>query len=257
MLERARQAGVRAVVCNATSEKDWEQVADLAARYPEVVPCFGIHPWYLARRSDGWRERLVAILQSHPRACVGEIGLDRWKPDRDEKVQEELFRTQLEHLLEGTDGQRHSLADLKGRDTVVVVFTCNSCPAAVGYEDRLLAFAKANPDVAIVAINVNTQKDDQLPAMKKRAEKKQFPFPYLYDPSQEIARKYGATYTPEFFVLNRDRKVVYCGAMDDRSPPAKAMTDHLTAAAKAAQAGTKPPAETLARGCRIRYNRAE
>ncbi len=96
MFERARQAGVRAVVCNATSERDWEEVADLAARYPEVIPCFGIHPWYLARRSEDWRERLIALLQRHPAACVGEIGLDRWKPDRDEKVQEELFRAQLE-----------------------------------------------------------------------------------------------------------------------------------------------------------------
>jgi len=96
MLERARQAGVRALLCNATSEKDWEEVAGLAARHPEVIPCFGIHPWYLAGRSDDWRARLVAILEKHPNACVGEIGLDRWKPDRDEKEQEKVFRAQLE-----------------------------------------------------------------------------------------------------------------------------------------------------------------
>jgi peroxiredoxin len=162
--------------------------------------------------------------------------------------------------LEGTDGKRHSLADLKGKDVVVIVFTCNSCPAAVGYEDRIISFAgkHAAPDakVAVVAINVNTIKEDQLPEMRKRAAKKKFPFPYLYDPSQEIARKYGANYTPEFFVLDRDRKVVYLGAMDDRSPPAAVGVSHLEAAVKAALAGEKPPTgETLARGCRIRFHR--
>jgi peroxiredoxin len=162
--------------------------------------------------------------------------------------------------LEGTDGKKHSLADLKGKDVVVAVFTCNSCPAAVGYEDRIIAFANkhAGPGskVAVVAINVNTIKEDQLPEMRKRAEKKKFPYPYLYDPSQEIARKYGASYTPEFFVLDRDRKVVYLGAMDDRSPPAAVRVSHLEAAVRAALAGEKPPTgETLARGCRIRFHR--
>jgi peroxiredoxin len=164
--------------------------------------------------------------------------------------------------LEGTDGKKHSLADLKGKDVVVVVFTCNSCPAAVGYEDRIIAFAgtHAGPDskVAVVAINVNTIKEDQLPEMRKRAAKKKFPFPYLYDPSQEIARRYGASYTPEFFVLDRDRRVVYLGAMDDRSPPAAAKVSHLEDAVKAALAGEKPPTgETLARGCRIRFHRGK
>lgn len=162
--------------------------------------------------------------------------------------------------LEGTDGKRHSLADLKGQDVVVVVFTCNSCPAAVGYEDRIIAFAEkhAGPDskVAVVAINVNTIPEDRLPAMTKRAETKKFPFAYLYDPSQEIAKRYGASYTPEFFVLDRDRKVVYLGAMDDKGPPAEATVSHLEAAVKAALAGQKAPTgETLARGCRIRFHR--
>jgi peroxiredoxin len=162
--------------------------------------------------------------------------------------------------LEGTDGQKHALADLKGKDVVVVVFTCNSCPVAVGYEDRIIAFAKkhaaADSKVAVVALNVNTIKDDQLPEMKKRAEKKKFPFAYLYDPSQEIARKYGANYTPEFFVLDRDRKIAYLGSMDDRSPPAAAKGSYLEEAVAAALAGKKPATgETLARGCKIRWNK--
>jgi peroxiredoxin len=162
--------------------------------------------------------------------------------------------------LEGTDGRKHSLADLKGKDVVVVVFTCNSCPVAVGYEDRIVAFANkhaaADSKVAVVAINVNTLKEDQLPEMRKRAEKKKFPFAYLYDPSQEIAKKYGANYTPEFFVLDRDRKVAYLGAMDDKSPPAAATASFLEDAVAAALAGKKlATGETLARGCRIRFNK--
>ena len=162
--------------------------------------------------------------------------------------------------LEGTDGKKHALSDLKEKDVVVVVFTCNSCPVAVGYEARLLDFAAkhAAPEskVAVVAINVNTIKDDALPAMKERAVKKKYPFPYLYDPSQQIAKQFGADYTPEFFVLDKDRKVVYLGAMDDKSPPAEASTSYLEAAVKAALDGKKPDtAETLARGCRIRWER--
>ena len=161
--------------------------------------------------------------------------------------------------LDGTDGKKHSLADLKDKDVVVVVFTCNSCPVAEGYEDRIVGFAAkhAGPGskVGVVAINVNTIKDDQLPAMTKRAEKKKFSFPYLYDPSQEIARKYGANYTPEFFVLDKARKVAYLGAMDDKSPPASAGTSFLEAAVTAALAGkTADTGETLARGCKIRFN---
>jgi peroxiredoxin len=158
--------------------------------------------------------------------------------------------------LEGTDGKKHALADLKDKAAVVVVFTCNSCPTAAGYEGRIIAFAKKHADqVAVVAINVNTGKEDALPAMKERAAKKGFPFAYLYDPSQAIAKRYGAKYTPEFFLLDRDRKVAYMGAMDDKAggdPKLKYLEDALAAvlAGKAA-----PVAETsAAAGCGIRFN---
>ena len=162
--------------------------------------------------------------------------------------------------LEGTDGKKHSLADLKGKDVVVVIFTCNSCPIATDYEPRILEFAKAQatPEskVAIVAINVNTIKEDQLPEMTKRAVKKKYPFPYLYDPSQEIAKKFGAMYTPEFFVLNAERKIVYLGAMDEKDPPAEPGKSFLEFAVTATLDSKKPAiGETLARGCRIRLNR--
>ena len=162
--------------------------------------------------------------------------------------------------LPGVDGEEHSLSDLKEKDVVVVVFTCNSCPYAVDYEDRLIEFAKqhAAPDsgVELVAINVNKVPEDRLPKMKQRAEKKGFPYPYLYDESQRIAREYGAIYTPEFFVLNKDRKVVYMGAMDDSPNPEKVTKSYVLPAVEAALKGELPETkETIAVGCRIRYER--
>lgn len=161
--------------------------------------------------------------------------------------------------LDGTDGKKHASTEFQSKEAVVVVFTCNSCPVAVGYEDRLIAFAKkyAGPEgkVGVVAINVNTIREDQLPEMTKRATKKKFPFPYLYDPSQEIAKKFGANYTPEFFVIDKNGKVAYLGAMDDKSPPADASVNHLEQAVEAVLAGKPvPTGETLGRGCRIRFN---
>ncbi|MBY0513472.1 MAG: thioredoxin family protein [Gemmataceae bacterium] len=162
--------------------------------------------------------------------------------------------------LEGTDGKKHALADLKDKEVVVVVFTCNSCPVAAGYEDRIVAFAQkhAGPGgkVGVVAINVNTNKDDALPAMTERAAKKRLPYPYLYDPTQQTARQYGAVYTPEFFVLDRDRKVVYTGAMDDKAPPNTPTAHYLEPAVLAALAGKPAPTgeTSAAAGCRIKFN---
>jgi peroxiredoxin len=159
--------------------------------------------------------------------------------------------------LPGIDGKTHSLADLKDKRLVVVVFTCNSCPIASDYEDRIIAFAKQHAaDVAVVAINVNKVAEDSLEKMKQRATEKNFPYPYIYDETQQIAKAYGATFTPEFFVLSPDRKVVYMGGMDDNSNPAEVKQNFLEPAVTAALAGNKAPTgETVARGCRIRYAR--
>jgi peroxiredoxin len=162
--------------------------------------------------------------------------------------------------LEGVDGRRHSLADLADRQVVVVVFTCNSCPIATDYEDRIIAIAKKftapGGKVALVAINVNTIDEDQLPKMRERAEAKGFSFPYLYDPTQQIGKAFGAAFTPEFFVLDRQRKVIFMGGMDDSSQVADVKNKFLEPAIEAALAD-KPPkvAEAPAIGCRVRYER--
>jgi len=163
--------------------------------------------------------------------------------------------------LPGVDGKTHSLADLKEKEVVVVVITCNTCPYAVAYEDRLINFTKehAGPDskIALVAINVNTrEKEDLLPAMKERAKAKEFPFPYLFDESQKIGRDFGATRTPEFFVLNKERKIVYMGAMDDSDDPKQVTKQYVLQAAEAALEGKKAETtETVPIGCAVRYKR--
>jgi len=161
--------------------------------------------------------------------------------------------------LPATDGKRYAFEDFNEKDVLVVVFTCNSCPYAVDYEDRLIAFAKKvqGSKVGLVAINVNKVEEDLLPAMKERATKKGFNFPYLFDETQEIAKKYGAGYTPECFVLNKQRQVVYMGAMDDSPDASKVKNRFVELAVEAALAGKLPAKqETVAIGCRIRIERS-
>jgi peroxiredoxin len=159
--------------------------------------------------------------------------------------------------LPGVDGKKHDFDEWKDKPFLLVVFTCNSCPCARDYEDRLKAFVtKYGEKVAVVAINVNTIPEDRLDAMKKRAEDRGFNFPYLHDESQQIAKAYGATYTPEFFLLDAARRVIYLGAMDDKDDPDKVKTRFIQDAMDAVLAGQKPPkAETRARGCMIRYKK--
>lgn len=159
--------------------------------------------------------------------------------------------------LPGTDDRKHSLADLQAKEFVVVVFTCNSCACSEEYENRIIALSKKYAEkVAVVAINVNTIAADNLDAMKKKAEKKKFPFLYLYDDSQQIGTAYGAKYTPEFFVLNKERKIAYMGSLDDKSKEEDVKNKFLDDALSALLKGERPAKqETPAFGCLIRYKR--
>ncbi|MCA9147400.1 MAG: thioredoxin family protein [Planctomycetaceae bacterium] len=160
--------------------------------------------------------------------------------------------------LPGTDGKTHSLSDLKESKAIVLVFTCNSCPYAVDYEERIIALTKqfAEQGVAVVAVNVNKVPEDSLDEMKSRADSQGFNFAYLYDESQQIARDYGATYTPEFFVLDGDRKIAYMGALDDSPAADKVQQQYVAAALNALLEGKQPAVtETVAIGCRIRLER--
>jgi thiol-disulfide isomerase/thioredoxin len=160
--------------------------------------------------------------------------------------------------LPGIDGKKYALADFQDRDTVVLFFICNSCDVVAAYEDRILELAKkyGGPNCAFVAVNVNKVPEDNLEAMKKRADEKKYPFVYLFDESQKIAKDYGANWTPEFFILDKARKVVYMGGIDDQSNPQLVKKKYLEPALEAVAKGGKPQqAESAAIGCAIRFER--
>jgi peroxiredoxin len=158
--------------------------------------------------------------------------------------------------LIGVDSKKHGLDDYKDAKLVVLVFTCNHCPVAQAYEDRLVALQKAfkSKGVQLVAVNCNKIPPDRLDEMKKRAKEKSFNFPYLYDASQKTGHRYGATVTPHVFVLDKDRKIAYMGAVDDNMAAAKVKTAYLRNALDALLGDQKPPeAVTKQFGCSIKY----
>jgi peroxiredoxin len=162
--------------------------------------------------------------------------------------------------LPATDGKRYSLKDFDSKDVLVVVFTCNSCPYAVDYEERINELAKKHSSsesrVGLVAINVNKIEADLMPAMTQRAKERGFVFPYLFDETQQIAKDFGAGRTPEVFVLNKDRKIVYMGSLDDNAMASKAKIPYAALAIEATLAGKSIEVEETAPiGCAIRFVR--
>jgi len=156
----------------------------------------------------------------------------------------------------GVDDKPHSLSDYKDAKLAVVVFTCNHCPVAQAYQDRLIALQKDYKDkgVQLIAVNVNNIPDDQLDKMKERAKSKGFNFPYLYDQTQKIGRDYNATVTPHVFVLDKNRKIAYMGAVDDNMKADNVKKHYLHDAVDSLLAGKTPP-ETVTKqiGCSIKY----
>lgn len=95
LIAEASGVGVVRMVVNGACEEDWPLVQQLAGKFPQVLPSFGYHPWYLHERTLNWQQHLVAFLDATPASVLGEIGLDRWKPDLPYAGQEEAFTWQL------------------------------------------------------------------------------------------------------------------------------------------------------------------
>jgi peroxiredoxin len=169
--------------------------------------------------------------------------------------------------LPSADGKKVSLADFKDKDVVVLVVTCNHCPVAQAYQDRIIDLTRkyADKGVAVVAINctdpAEAEGQDTLEKMTERAREKHFNFPYLQDASGKVGKALGASVTPEFFVLNKERKVVYLGAFDNANGKDgfhKATTNYLEPAVKAALEGKMPEInETAGHGCGVLYARGQ
>lgn len=141
----------------------------------------------------------------------------------------------------------------------IVTFTCNTCPYAQMYEDRLQALhaemaPQGWPVVAIQPNDTEIAPNDDLPAMKKRAQEKGFTFDYLLDEEQEVFPVYGASRTPHVFLLDKTRKVDYIGAIDDNPRNPDAVSERFVVnAIKAVEANQKPdPDFTKAIGCTIK-----
>jgi len=152
-----------------------------------------------------------------------------------------------------------SLSDIKD-DVVVMVFLANHCPVVTAYEDRIIDFANDYKDkgVKVVAVCVDVMNEqDKLPGIKQRVKEKGYPFIYGYDDSQQIGKDYGATNTPQFVVLDKDRVIRYTGAMDDNMKEDAVQKTYLRDAVDALLQGETPAVtETRAVGCGIRYKRS-
>lgn len=165
--------------------------------------------------------------------------------------------------LEGVDGKMISLSDYPDARGFVVVFTCNTCPYAKLYEQRIIALdkkykAKGFPVIAINPNDPVQQPGDSMDEMVARAKEKEYPFPYLRDDSQEIAMAYGASKTPHVYLLNKDDgkyTVEYIGAIDDSPREAADVTEkYVEDAIEALLAGKKPAVTTKrAIGCTIKW----
>jgi peroxiredoxin len=163
--------------------------------------------------------------------------------------------------LKNIDDKMVSLADFKDAKGFIVIFTCNTCPYSIAYEDRIIALDKKyKNEYPVIAINPNdpeAQKGDSFELMKVRAKEKGFTFPYLLDEGQKIYPQYGATRTPHVFILQKESeglRVKYIGAIDDSSKnPATVTTKYVENAVDALLAN-KPisQTETKAIGCTIK-----
>lgn len=164
--------------------------------------------------------------------------------------------------LKNVDNKKVSLKDIKDAKGYIVVFTCNHCPYAQAYEDRINALDKKYKKLGypVVAINPNNpekQKEDSFAKMQEKAKAKKFTFPYLFDEGQKIYPQYGATKTPHVYVLQKTAKgnvVKYIGAIDDNYEDATAVkTKYVENAVDALVKGKEVSVkETKAIGCSIK-----
>lgn len=165
--------------------------------------------------------------------------------------------------LKNVDGKMVSLEDYKSAKGMIVIFTCNHCPYAKAYEQRIIGLDKMfkSKGYPVVAINPNDPAkapDDSFDNMVRNAKDKGFTFPYLFDDTQQVARQFGATRTPHVYVLNKTAKgyeVAYIGAIDDNTEDAgKAQRKYVEDAVNALIEGKAVPVtETKAVGCTIKW----
>ncbi|MBA5629969.1 thioredoxin family protein [Moheibacter lacus] len=167
--------------------------------------------------------------------------------------------------LKNIDDKMVSLADFKDAKGFIVIFTCNHCPYAIAYEDRIIALNKKYKALGypVIAINPNdptVQPEDGFAEMKIRAKEKGFSFPYLLDEGQKIYPQYGATKTPHVYLLNKENGkniVKYIGTIDNNYQDANDADEHFVKDAVDALLAGKPIVKetTVAIGCTIKVKK--
>ncbi|MBD8878208.1 thioredoxin family protein [Roseibium polysiphoniae] len=163
--------------------------------------------------------------------------------------------------LPATDGRTLSLADIKGELGTLVMFICNHCPYVIGIRDRIIRDAGdlLKQGVGVVAISSNdttAYPADSFDKMRALAEAENFPFPYLYDEDQSVARAYGAVCTPDFFGFNADLGLQYRGRLDAArmgQDPTGGSRDLFNAMVQIAETGNGPKDQVPSMGCSIKW----
>jgi peroxiredoxin len=162
--------------------------------------------------------------------------------------------------LLGVNGRAYSRREFESAKAFLVMFICNHCPYVIAVEDRLLDLGRhfANQPVKIAAICANDSENypvDNFDNMKKRASEKGFPFPYLHDESQQVARAFGAVCTPDFFVYDADMKLKYRGRLDDswKDPSAVRSEDLKNAIEALVQGKSLSRDQKSSMGCSIKW----
>jgi peroxiredoxin len=167
----------------------------------------------------------------------------------------------MDHQLADISGNTMTLADVKGDAGTLVVFSCNTCPWVIRWEDRYVSLANtyAPKGIGMIAVNSNAARfgsEDSLEEMVEHAKNNGYNFPYAQDPESELASAFGATKTPHIYLFNADDKLVYLGAIDDNAKNAKKVEVPFLANAIDALLAGKPinPQTTKALGCSIKFN---
>ncbi len=162
--------------------------------------------------------------------------------------------------LADISGKNITLANAKGDAGTLVVFSCNTCPWVIRWEDRYVSLANtyAQKGIGMIAVNSNAARfggEDSLEEMLEHAKNKGYNFPYAQDPESELATAFGATKTPHIYLFNGDDKLVYRGAIDDNAKNAKKVDVPFLANAIDALLAGNPinPQTTKALGCSIKF----
>ena len=162
--------------------------------------------------------------------------------------------------LPGTDGKKYSLANFADKKILIVAFSCNHCPYVQAYEERMIALQRdfASKGIQLMAINSNetaNYPEDSFEEMVKRAKQQGFNFPYLRDEDQSVARAFGATHTPEFFLFDQQKTLRYHGRMDDNyQNPGAVKLPYVRDAVTALLSGKEiKEKETYSIGCTIKW----